>query len=116
MIERSTVRCGGCECFQFRPENNLCRRCKKPLPEGSVTSTTIIFVPTPDPEPGDVVSMREVQQQAAVKAMAKIGATTHAAKALGITHARLKQLLRETGDDTNYRKAGAKRGTGRRDK
>ena len=91
MLERATVKCTGCEMFQFRPESNLCRRCKKTLPEGSVTSTTIIVLPSLDPEPDEIVPLRAVMREAAVAAVRKIGATTHAAKALGIHHARLKR-------------------------
>jgi hypothetical protein len=95
--------------MQFRTEAAKCRRCGKSLQRGSVETTTIILVPAPRADARVVVPMRQVMQVAAVEAVKAIGQTTKAAKVLGIQHNRLKQLLRESGDDSDYRKDRRKR-------
>jgi hypothetical protein len=105
--QRETVRCGGCGLMQYRTEAAKCRRCGKPLQRGTVESTTIILVPAPRPEV--ITPMRKVMQDAAVEAVKVNPHTTKAAAELGIPHSRLKQLLRESGDTTDYRKDRRKR-------
>lgn len=98
MNERETIRCQHCDLNQFRTENGLCRRCRKELSQGTIEITRIVYRPSPK-EPAAVIPMRQVMQAAAVHAIQYIGHTTKAAKALQIPHGRLKQLLREAGED-----------------
>jgi hypothetical protein len=107
--ERESVRCAGCCLMQFRTEIAKCRRCGKPLQRGSVETTTIILVAAPRTGPNVITPMRKVMQDAAVEALKVNPHTTKAARELGIPHSRLKQLLRESGDDTDYRKDRRKR-------
>ena len=97
---RETVTCGHCEMVQYRAETGCCRRCKKPLRRGLVESTSVIVLAVRDTE---LLPMRAVMQRAAVLAHKQCGGTMRAARALGIPASRLKQLLRESGDQTDYR-------------
>lgn len=115
MQERSLTRCGPCGLNQFRTATNKCRRCKQDLATGSIASTIVVYIPFPVPVavpvaafPGGqgaeaVMTLRKVIQAAAVHAVAFIPQTTKAAAALGISHFRLKQLLREAGDNVDRR-------------
>lgn len=102
MAERETVRCRFCELNQYVTGSGNCRRCGKPLAIGSVASVSIVYIPA-SLTPAAVIPMREVMRAAAVHAVQCIGYTTKAAQALGIPHARLKQMLREAGATRDWR-------------
>lgn len=101
--EREITRCGRCELRQFMTASRHCRRCGSALRSGSVQSTTVIIVGTLR---RDVLPMRDVMRQACSHAVEECGGVMRACRALGISQNRLKQLLRESGDVTDYRKAG----------
>ena len=103
--ERESLRGTRCELYQFRPDSGNCRRCGALLQRSSVESTTVVYLGAHDPfRPQEVTPMRELMRRAAVAAVRSVGHTTKAAEKLGVPHSRLKQLLREAGDDTDYRK------------
>jgi hypothetical protein len=85
-----------------------CRRCGNRLRRGRIETTVVIYRDQPA-EPPPVMTMRQVMQAAAMHAVTYIGHTTKAANALGIPHARLKQLLREAGTDRDRRYGSRKR-------
>lgn len=106
---RETTKCRKCELAQTRTAKAICRRCGAHLPGGSVVTTTVLLV-SRKPEPPAIIPMREVVRRAAVEAVQSLGYTTKAANALEISHARVKQLLRQSGDHTDYRRERLKKG------
>lgn len=118
VTEQKSVRCGACGLVQYRTPASKCRRCQRVLPLGSVEVMHVtIQQPAPPPPPPEpratskhvVLPMREVVRTAVVAAVKAIGHTTKAARALGITHHRLKGILRDSGDHTDYRKIRIKK-------
>jgi hypothetical protein len=99
MEQRETVRCHACALIQFKGTTNRCRRCRKELATGTIEVTSIIYVGVPAEPKHDIVPLREVMRAAAVHAVTTLRHVTKAAKALGITHERIKQLLKEAGDE-----------------
>lgn len=108
--ERETVTCSACELTQYRTVAGKCRRCDKPLQRGTVMVTSVLILAVPSTE---LLPMRQVMQRAAVQAHRQCGGTMRAARVLGIPASRLKQLLRESGDQTDYRKERKARREGR---
>lgn len=96
--ERETVRCRHCDLNQFRTDKSQCRRCHRELGRWSVETVLPIYLRAVT-EPAPVIPMRKAMQALAVHAVHYIGHTTKAAAALEIPHGRLKQLLREAGED-----------------
>ena len=101
------VKCRKCELNQVRSKTrDSCRRCGSALPQGEVQSTTVVYVShdRTHERPHAIRPLREVMREACVEAVTTLKAPLLAAKALGITHTRMKQLLREAGHTTDYRK------------
>lgn len=112
--DQTRARCTRCELVQYRRAHGLCCRCNAPLPEGTVRSVLVVYVEQQQQVPEvAIIPMRQVMRLAAVSATEQIGATTKAAAALGIPHSRLKQLLLEAGDTTDYRKGRKARREGK---
>jgi hypothetical protein len=70
-----------------------------------VEGTTVILLDSSqERQPKPVHTLRVVMQMAVVAAVRQCGGTTKAAAALDVPHERVKKLLRESGDEQDYRK------------